>query len=451
MRERDKLHAIRNVLDGRITQAEAAKILRRSERHVRRLCARVRTKGDRGIVHGLRGRPSNNRLDEELLGQALSGLHNPLWEGFGPTFAQEKLESLYSIMLGAETVRKLMIRTDIWEVHRRGSTHRAWRERRACVGMLVQLDGSPHDWLEGRGPPFVLIIYIDDATSRILYGEFVLVEDTLTLMRTTKAYLRRWGRAVAYYVDKDSIYTINRQAAIEEELRDEQPMTQFTRAMSELGIEVILAHSPQAKGRVERGFRTHQDRLVKELRLAGISTMEQANQFLWEVYIPQHNRRYAVAPAQPIDVHKPLLPGHDLAAILAVKIQRQVQNDFTIQHRNRFYQLEEKQPVRLCRKAEITVQERLDGSMHLVFKNRRLRFHAIPGRPLRPARPAKSNLAITMRKHGRRGAASQPSNPSKPARNHPWRRYACKGPLPLPQNSVSALRSMRVLRPGARR
>lgn len=420
MRERDKLHTVRNILDGRITQAEAARILRRSERHVRRLCARVREKGDRGIVHGLRGLPSNNRHDEELLGQALSGLHNPLWEGFGPTFAQEKLDELHNIMLGTETVRKLMILTNLWEVHRRGSTHRAWRERRACVGMLVQLDGSDHDWFEGRGPRCVLIIYIDDATSRILYGEFVHVEDTLTLMRTTKTYLDRWGRPVAFYVDKDSIYNINRQANVEEELRDEQPMTQFTRAMSELGIEVILAHSPQAKGRVERGFGTHQDRLVKELRLAGISTMEQANQFLWKVYIPGHNRRCAVDPAEPVDVHKPLLPGHDLAAILSIQFQRQVQNDFTIRHRNRLFQLEEKQPIRLRRKAEITVQERLDGSMHLVFKECALTFHPIAQRPSRPRyAPSKPSEPVTAGPW-----------PNKPPRVHSWRRYASV-PKPL--------------------
>lgn len=421
MRERDKLHAIRNVLEKKITQSSTAKILRRSERHVRRLCARVRKMGDRGIVHGLRGLPSNHRLDAELLGQALSALHNPKWEDFGPTYAQQKLDDLCGIKLGITTVRMLMLLTNLWEARRRGATHRAWRERRPCVGMLVQLDGSPHDWLEGRGPWCVLIIYIDDATSRILYGEFVHVEDTLTLMRTTKTYLKRWGRVVAYYVDKDSIYTINRQAAVEEELRDEQPMTQFTRAMSELGIEVILAHSPQAKGRVERGFRTHQNRLVKELRLAEISTMEKANEFLWKTYIPDHNRRYAIDPAEPVDVHKPLLPGHDLAAILSVQIQRQVQNDFTIQHRNRFYQLEKKQPVRLYRKAEITVQERLDGSMQLVFKNRRLNFKAIEKRSSRPVVPSKA---------AKTGSASR--RPRKPASTHPWRRYGAKTSLVTP-------------------
>ena len=420
----DRLRIIRNTIDGKLQWSEASKILKLGERQVGRLCAQVRSEGNRGILHGLCGQLSNNRLDEELLGKALSALHDPLWDRFGPVFSQEKLDEYYGIRLGKTTVRNLMILTNLWVVHRRGTRHRAWRERRACVGMLVQLDGSDHDWLEGRGPRCVLIIYIDDATSRILYGEFVHVEDTLTLMRTTKAYIDLWGRSVAYYVDKDSIYNINRQAAIEEELRDEQPMTQFARAMSELGIEVMLAHSPQAKGRVERGFGTHQDRLVKELRLAGISTMEAANEFLWKVYIPEHNRRFMVDPANPVDVHKALLPGHDLDAILSIQIQRQVQNDFTIRHRNRFYQLEEKQPVRLCRKADITVQERLDGSMHMVFKERYLAFKPIAHRPHRAAYAAPREPAMPVaprrivqpmpRVHSWRRGSIRPHQPALP-------------------------------------
>ena len=324
MKERDKLHAIRDVLDGRITQVEAAKVLRRSERHVRRLCARVRKKGDAGLVHGLRGQPSNNRHDEEFLGRALSALHQPRWEGFGPSFSKEKLDELCDIKLGVTTVRRLMILTGVWETHIRRAKHRAWRERRPCVGMLTQLDGSPHDWFEGRGPRCTLIIHIDDATGRILNGQFIDEEDTLYLMRTTKAYIQRWGRPAALYVDKDSIYIVNRPANIEEQLSDKDPVTQFTRAMGQLGIEVIPANSPQAKGRVERGFKTHQDRLVKELRLAGISTKEAANKFLHKVYIPKHNRRYAVEPANPVDVHKPLLRTHDLDAILSIHNDRQV-------------------------------------------------------------------------------------------------------------------------------
>jgi len=381
-RDIDRLRVVREVLEGRRTQVEAGETLDLSERQVRRLCVRVRVEGNRGIVHRLRGRPSNHRLEAELVERALSALHNPLWEGFGPTFAREKLAKLYGIGLSDWTVRQWMRRTGLWQSRRSRPKHRSWRERRARVGMLVQLDGSTHDWFEGRGASCVLLIYIDDATSRILYGEFVGVEDTLTLMRTTRTYLLRHGRPVAFYVDKDSIYKVNRQATLEEELRDEQPMTQFTRAMGELGIGVIAADSPQAKGRVERGFGTHQDRLVKELRLEGISDVAAANRYLWEEYIPDHNARCEVNPAQSGDAHRPLLPAQDLDAILCLRTRREVQNDFTVRYRNRFFQIEEEQPVRVYRKAQITVQERLDGSIHLVFKGRALNFHAIPGRPL---------------------------------------------------------------------
>lgn len=378
----DRLRTIRSVIDRKLTWSEAAEVLALSDRQVGRLCARVREEGNRGILHRLCGRSSNNRLDDEVLERSLSALHDPLWEGFGPAFAQEKLGKYHRIRLGTETVRKLMVLTHLWEPHRRGGKHRAWRERRRCVGMLVQLDGSDHDWFEGRGPRCVLLIYIDDATSRILHGEFVTVEDTANLMRTTRTYLQRHGRPVAYYVDKDSIYKVNRQATVEEELRDEQPLTQFTRAMRELGVEVIAANSPQAKGRVERGFDTHQDRLVKELRLRGISDIPSANRYLWEEYIPDHNGRCEVDPAQVGDAHRPLLPSHDLDAVLCLKTEREVQNDFTVRFQNRFFQVEKEQPVRIWRKAKITVQQRLDGSMRLVFKGRDLNFRQIPGRAL---------------------------------------------------------------------
>ena len=386
-REVDRLRVIRDILDGKLKWCEAAGILGRSERQVARLCAKVRDHGNRGIVHGLRGHPSNHRLDPELLGKALSALHDPLWTGFGPTFAQQKLDTFYGIVLGNTTVRKWMTWTGLWEPHRRRAKHRSWRQRRSCVGMLVQLDGSPHDWFEGRGAWCVLLIYIDDATSRILYGEFIPVESTLHLMRTAKSYLRKWGRPAALYVDKDSIYNVNREASVDEQLRGEGPITQFTRAMSELGIQVILAGSPQAKGRVERGFDTHQDRLVKELRLRGISNILDGNRYLWGEYIPDHNRRFAVEPASLTDTHKPLLKCHDLAAILSIQEERQVYNDFTVRYKIRFFQLGPKQPVRVCRGGKVRVQERSDGSIHIVSKGQRLKMHEIPKRPPRRSIP----------------------------------------------------------------
>lgn len=423
----DKLRVIRSVLDKKLTQLTAAEILDLCDRQVRRLCIAVHSRGNRGILHGLLGRSSNNQGDPEMLGMALSALHNPRWKGFSAVFAQQKLQSLHGIVLSDTTVRKLMTMTELWR-HRRSKTkHRAWRERRACVGMLVQLDGSEHDWFEGRGPKCALLVYIDDATSLILHAEFVTVEDTLNLMRSTGVYLLKHGRPVAYYVDKDSIYTINRQATIDEELRDSDPITQFTRAMTELGIEVILANSPQAKGRVERSFDTHQDRLVKELRLANINDMEAGNIFLCTVYIDDHNTRFAVDPASKTNAHRPLLVEHRLDQILSRRTERSVANDYTLRFQHQFFQLFEEQPVRVRPKDKIEVEIRLNGTVHLRAKGSYLRFSPIEKRPYVPllkSQPSKAKVYDDPRIKG---------VGSTPAKNHPWRRnYPVKAPsVPL--------------------
>lgn len=425
----DRLRVIRDVLDGKLTQIEAAALLKRSDRQIRRLCIKVRDRGNRGILHGLRGRLSNNRLEPELLEQVLSALHDPLWDGFGPTFAGEKLIEYYGLELGEGSVRKLMAKTGLWRVRHRGVRHRSWRPRRLCLGMLIQLDGSDHDWFEGRGPRCALLIYIDDATSRILYGEFVKVEDTLTLLRTTRTYLKRWGRPVAFYVDKDSIYKINRQASIDEQLRDENPTTQFTRAMKELEVEVICAHSPQAKGRVERGFHTHQDRLVKELRLRGISTMEEANRYLWDSYIPEHNARCEVEPANASNLHRPLLASHDLDEILSLRTERSVALDFTVRFDNRYFQLLAEQPVRVRPKDKVLIERRLDGSTHVRLNGSYLNFKPTE-KPAPRARPVfrPEDWVEVVR------------TPVRPPQDHPWRRYAYKD-LPTTVNAHIASRT----------
>jgi len=431
----DRLRVIRNVLDKKLTQVEAASILKLCDRQVRRLCGEVRSRGNRGILHGLQGCPSNNQLDAEKLGMALSALHNPCWEGFTAVFAQQKLESLYGIVLSDTTVRKLMTKTDIFRSRRRGAKHRAWRERRACVGMLIQLDGSEHDWFEGRGPKCALLIFIDDASSRILHAEFVVVEDTVNLMRSTGLYLRKHGRPVALYVDKDSIYTVNRKTNIDEELRDEDPITQYKRAMAELGIEVILANSPQAKGRVERSFDTHQDRLVMELRLAGISDMEAGNVFLRDIYIDDHNSRFAVDPASETNAHRPLLAGHRLDEILSQRTERSVANDYTVRFQKRLFQIDEDQPVRVSPKDTVEVEIRLDGGTHLRAKGCYLRFKPIEKRPYRPLLQAQPSRGKVYDDPRLRGVGS------KPAKDHPWRRLFLNGPhrVALPSGVLSKL------------
>jgi hypothetical protein len=257
----------------------------------------------------------------------------------------------------------------------------------------------------------VLLAYVDDATSRTLYGEFVAVEDTRTLLRTTKAYLGRYGRPVAFYVDKDSIYRVNRQATIEEQLQDTASLTQFTRAMRELGIDVIPANSPQAKGRVERSFDTHQDRLVKELRLAQISDRATANRFLRTRYFPAHNRHYAVMPANPTDAHRPLLPTHDLDAILSIQTTRTIERDFTLRYQNRFFQLLPEQPVRVRPGDTVLIEQRLDGTTHLRAQGRYLAFRAIAKRPARRT-VGDSSPGRDRRRHGW---------VTPPAPTHPWK------------------------------
>ena len=388
-KEIDRLKVIQAVLEKRLKQRHAAKQLNLSVRQVRRMCRRVKRDGARGLLHRLRGRRSNHCLPMGILEKALKlvATHYP---DFGPTFANEKIRDVHNMTLSTPVLRGGMMRAGLWKPRRQKDRHRAWRERRACVGELVQLDGSEHDWFEGRGPRCALLIFIDDATSRILHGEFVPVEDTLSLLGAVKTYLERYGRPAAFYVDRDSIYKVNRQATVEEELRDAQPVTQFSRAMGELDIQMIFALSPQAKGRVERGFRTHQDRLVKELRLAEISTMKGANVFLQEDYIPSHNARYAVEPASSLDAHRRLLPSHRLDETLSFRLERVVANDFTVRLQNRFFQIVKDQTVRVRPKDTVVLETRLGGSTHIRFKGVYLRFRAIPGRPLGVRRPSRS-------------------------------------------------------------
>ena len=422
-REIDKLKVIQNTIDGQSTWAQAAAILSLSERQVGRICARVRKEGNRGVIHGLKGLPSNNKLPDALINEAI-GLVKEHFPDFGPTLANEHLLDDYKIRVSTNTLRKAMIVAELYKPKSYKPKHRNWRERRSCVGMLVQLDGSEHAWFEGRGPKCALLVFIDDATSRILYARFITVEDTANLMRCTKDYLKINGRPVAIYVDKDSIYKINRQASVDEELRDAMPLSQFTRAMGELGVEMIFANSPQAKGRVERGFRTHQDRLVKELRLAGISDMAAANKFLETGYIAKHNGKFSVAPASRSDVHRPLLKTHRLEEILCVKLNRTLANDYTLRFDNKFFQVTKDQGIRIRPRNIVTIEEWLDGSIHLRFKGVYLRHKNINKLPYR------GYYATNRGKLNRIGNGTVASIPGK---DHPWRRFViAKKPLQQP-------------------
>ncbi len=363
-RERDVLKVLDAVEAGDRTQREAARLLRRTVRQIRRILRRLKAEGDGGVIHKLRGRPSNRRIAPELRRRVLE-VYKTDYGDFGPTLAAEKLAER-DLVVVPETLRLWLLAEGLWARKRRRDRHRQRRPRRECFGELVQADGSPHDWLEGRGPRMTLLVMIDDATSKVV-ARFAPAESTESYFDLLGRYLRKHGRPVALYTDRHSIFWG------ESRTDDPQPgQTQFRRACDELGIDWIPAHSPQAKGRVERFNQTAQDRLVKELRLARAVNIEQANEVLQAKFLPLFNRRYTVKPASGNNAHRPIQPKMDLAAILSVQTTRTVGNDYTFRLDNRVYQLPPP-PLPGLRCGKVVIEQRTDGSMHVRFKSQYLK------------------------------------------------------------------------------
>ena len=332
MAEADRAVVIGQVAEKRLRQHEAADRLGLSVRQVKRLLARYRERGPAGLVSGHRGKVSNNALAGAVRRAAME-LVRERYADFGPTFACEKLVEVHGHRLSVETLRKWMIAAGLWraKARREVRVHQS-RPRRACVGDLVQIDGSPHEWFEGRGPACTLIVYVDDATTRLLATGFFAGETTEAYMETTRAHLSAHGRPVAYYSDRYGVFRVNKKG------REAEP-TQFTRALKTLDIEAIHAHSPQAKGRVERANQTLQDRLVKEMRLRGIDGMEAGNAYLPE-FMADFNRRFAVAPRNPQDAHREVL--HDAAELDLIFREhhgRKLTKNLTIRFECREYQV----------------------------------------------------------------------------------------------------------------
>jgi len=375
--ERDRLGVLRKAKRGLITQREAAVELDVSIRHVKRLVRGLKEQGDKCVIHGLRGRPSPRRIGEDERRHAVEILSTEVYRGFGPTLACEYLSNRHDIHVSKETVRKWMIEAGLWRgKRRRMETVHPWRPRRSRCGELVQWDTSDHDWLEGRGPRIYLVSMIDDATSR-LHARFVARDSTTENMRVLWAYLQRYGRPLAFYTDKASLFqTAERRKREEPGVEKdpvEMPPTQIGRALQELSIAWIPAHSPQAKGRVERGFLTAQDRLVKGLRVAGASTLEQANEYLEREYVAWWNANRTVHPAHDSDAHRSLERTQELAAILSHVEQRQVDNGYILQLDGKFYRIDRRDIRTGLRKAHVRVEARLDGSVAVRFNNAYLR------------------------------------------------------------------------------
>ncbi len=399
VKELRRVHVIRQVRDKQLTQVKAGTVLGLTARQIRRLMRRVEQEGDAGLMHRGRGQPSNRRIPAKKKAKVLK-LYEARYGDFGPTLAAEKLAERHGLEISAETLRGWLVAEGVTHFRRRKRPHRAWRARKAHVGELVQLDGSHHDWLEGRGPRCVLMAYIDDASSRV-FARFYEYEGTIPAMDSFQRYVQQYGLPLALYADKHTTYQSPAEPTVVEHLAGTEPQSQFGRALSELGVELIAAHSPQAKGRVERLFKTLQDRLVKELRLARIATLEAANRFL-EGYLPVYNRRFAVRPAQAADLHRPRPTVPVLERSLCLKTSRCLRKDFTIAYEGRLYQVHDK-----LRATHAVVEHHLDGTMRLTHQGRSLGFHAIPVRPVLAAEGS---------------TVSRSRRPITPAAEHPWRK-----------------------------
>lgn len=391
-RDRDRLVALKKAAKGLITQRAAAEEMELTERHVRRLLRKLKTGGDEAVIHGLRGRPSNRKLNDTLRVEAVRILSQDVYRGFGPTLASEYLAREHQVHVGRETLRQWMQAAALWQGrHFRHQTAHLWRARRSCRGELVQWDTSNHDWLEGRGPRLSLIQMIDDATSQIT-ARFVLSDSTEENMRLLWHYLERHGRPVAFYTDKASHFLTaqkrRRDAPGVDQDPVELPPTQIGRALQELGIVWIAAHSPQAKGRIERSFSTAQDRLVKGLRVASAKTLEQANRYLQDEFVPWWNQTLTVRPVNGTDSHRAVEASHDLAASLSHVETRQVTNDYTVRYGGKIFQIARAEVRPGMRGSAVRVEQRLDGVIAVRFQDRYL--------PVTLCEPSVKNVSVSV-------------------------------------------------------
>lgn len=355
--ELERYQIIRKIFDKYINQQEAAEYLDLSDRQIRRIVSRVRKEGQKGVIHKRRGRPGGHRLKESLKKKILR-LYAWHYSDFGPTLASEKLFERHHIQINDETLRLWLIEEGLWQAKRlKKPKERTWRSRKDHFGEMVQMDGSHHDWLEGRGPKLALMGYIDDARGRF-FGRFFEYEGTLPAMDSLKTYIKCYGIPRSIYLDKHSTYRINQVQTYKDwPFRDGQELTQFGRACKQLGIRLIHANSPQAKGRIERVFETLQDRLVKELRLANTKTCRTANKVL-EGYLEGFNQKFEVASKKKGDYHRPIDASINLEDILSVQTQHVLRNDRTVIHDKRLYQILQK-----TRAQTVTVYDYPNGQM----------------------------------------------------------------------------------------
>ena len=404
-KELTRLEVIQRLEEKRLKQKEAAELLGISERHVRRLLCAYRQDGESGLISKRRGVPSNNRLAIEVVVKARDLIYER-YHDFGPTLAHEKLSEIHGLQISRESIRSLMIAEELWRPKKlkRPPVHQL-RERRACFGEFVQIDGSPHAWFEERGPVCNLLVYIDDATGKLIELYFTPGETTFGYFAATKRYVTRYGKPMAFYSDKNSIFKVNSKNAL-----SGSGMTQFGRAMKEIDIEIICANTPQAKGRVERAIQILQDRLVKEMRLRGISTIDDANAYVIE-FMDDYNDRFAVEPRSSHNVHRALRPDEDLDQVFTLQEQRILSKNLTLQYKNVVYQIQTSRPTYAMRKAAVIVCENDRGKISILYKGQSLAYTMYRKQQRQAEVVSSKSIDDKLKKLHR------------PSKDHPWRQY----------------------------
>ncbi len=407
-KELDRFQIIKKLIGKHINGTRAARLLHLTTRHIRRLRFKVQQFGPKGLIHGNRGRESHNRIDGDKKKKIIRLLHKH-YHDFGPTFASEKLFEDHDIDHDPKTIRHIMVDEGLWKLRtrRKSDVHRAWRERKSCYGEMIQFDGSYEYWFEERNGKSCLLAGIDDATGVLVFAKFAEHEGVFPVFGFWQEYLVKNGKPRAIYLDKFSTYNINHQLAQE----NSDTLTQFERAAKELRMELIKANSPQAKGRVERLFGTLQDRLIKELRLANISTVAEANIFLEKTFIAKFNARFSVEPRNKTDLHQKLNQKEieQLPRIFSRQTKRTILNDFTFSFHKQWYQLTKEQPATICKKDIVIVEERLDKTIHVRLRGAYLNYKLLPKRPEKQSASVKMPWILPA------------SKAHTPPLNHPWR------------------------------
>ena len=402
-KERRRLSVMSAVKTKELSLVQASEVMGVSYRQAKRIWKRYVRRGDAGLVHRSRGRPGSRRK-EPLQRQKIVRRYRQRYADFGPTLAAEYL-SKEGLAVDHETLRRWLLEQGLWSLSRGRQKHRQWRERKPCLGQMVQLDGSQHDWFEGRREKAVLMVMVDDATNRT-HARFSEEETTQASYDAFEGWSQRHGVPLSVYVDRDSIYRCERVASVAEQLAGQEPQTQFGRAMEALGVELILAHSPQAKGRVERRNGLLQDRLVKALRLAEISDLIRANEFLEQEFLPELNDRFTVEPSSPADVHRPA--PCNLNEVLSWEEERVVRKDWTVGWVGRWFQIDPEHEKLSLADRPIVVRRLRSGDIQLLYQGRKLRWKELPQRPP-PAQRAQRRIGRTRL--------------TKPKPAHPWRGF----------------------------